>query len=197
MALSECRSRWIYLLPSPASLPVFREASGLRPEARPYLSATSVAYLYTEGVLCLCLEVGCALSLLSHLFLPGKTLLPLPAALSFTRKQGECLPDSSERQVFARSKTPRPRVVLTPTSWSCQGGLVSCRFIGIFVAWWLLCSRPAPSVLARLFGSDFPEVLLPMVKILIYRICHGPAGVATRTTTRDLPFSSTVCAARC
>ena len=37
---------------------------------------------------------------------------------------------------------------------------------------------------------------LPMVKILSYRICHGPAMVAMRTTTRDLPLSSTVCAAR-
>ena len=40
---------------------------------------------------CPCPEVGGALSLLPHLLLPGKTLLPLPAAHSSTRMQGECL----------------------------------------------------------------------------------------------------------
>ena len=53
---------------------------------------------------CPCPEVGGALSLLPHLLLPGKTLLPLPAAHSSTRMQGEYLPDSSWRPFFAKTR---------------------------------------------------------------------------------------------
>ena len=96
---------------------------------------------------------------------------------------------SAEARLLAHESSSFPRAGVAK--------VVLCHvFLSVFPSLTAPMFLPCPYRTSPTFGSEFQSVPIPMVKILIYRICHGPAGVAMGTTIRDLPISSTVCSAQ-